>query len=208
LACPVQEASRDGSPSDEAATPIPPESMFMRSEPHQPRQNLDGMVRGNVEALLRVKRTLDAKRTLNERIAAGITAFAGTMYFAYLHALVFGTWILINSGAIPFVRVFDPFPFVMLAMFASVEAIFLSTFVLISQNRAVLLSEKRAELDLQVNLIAERELTELLHLVDAIAKRMGIPVHAERIEPLKQTVTAENVLEQIDHATEASKDGP
>lgn len=180
--------------------------ILMSSVPHQAGQNLDGMVRGNVEALLRVKRTLDAQRTLNERMADRITTFAGTMYFAYLHALVFGTWILLNTGVVPFVRVFDPFPFVMLAMFASVEAIFLSTFVLISQNRAALLSEKRAELDLQVNLIAERELTELLHLVDAIARRMDVPVHAERVEPLKQMVTAENVLKQIDHATEASKD--
>jgi uncharacterized membrane protein len=165
----------------------------------EPR-NLEGLVKRNVRALVKVRKVIDSQRSLNERIADAITAFAGTMWFAYVHALVFGSWILFNSGLVRRFHPFDPFPFVMLAMIASVEAIFLSTFVLVSQNRAAGISESRAELDLQVNLLAERELTEIIQMVEAIAHKLDVPVRTERIEPLKEGVSAEKVLDHIEDA--------
>ena len=167
-------------------------------------QNLETLVKRNVRALVKVRNEMDAQRSLNERIADAVTAFAGTMWFAYLHAFLFGSWILLNSGLLRWFRPFDPFPFVMLAMFASVEAIFLSTFVLVSQNRAAKISERHAELDLQINLLAERELTELLQMVEAIARRLQVPVRTESIEPLKEGVSAEKVLDHIEDAKVAN----
>ena len=98
----------------------------------------------------------EATATLEERIAGAITRFSGTMKFAYLHVVVYGFWILVNLGLVPGVPKFDP-SFVILAMVASVEAIFLSTFILITQNRMSAAADKRAELDLQISLLAEQE---------------------------------------------------
>ena len=94
------------------------------------------------------------------------------MGFVYLHLSVFGVWILINLGLVPGLGLFDP-SFVILAMVASVEAIFLSTFVLISQNRMAASDAKRAELDLQISLLAEHEITKLVALVSAIRQHQA-----------------------------------
>ncbi len=136
------------------------------------------------------------------RIAARITAFTGSMTFVYLHTLFFGGWIVINLGWIPWVEPFDPFPFVMLAMMASVEAIFLSTFVLISQNRMQAMADKRADLDLQVSLLAEHEITQLITLVTEIAKRMNVEAAQDpELRELAQDVAPEKVLDHMeDHA--------
>ena len=126
-----------------------------------------------------------------------ITQFTGSMKFVYLHVLIFGAWIIINLGITPLPR-FDP-SFVILAMFASVEAIFLSTFVLISQNRMAVLNDKRADLDLQVSLLAEYEVTEILNLVVQIAEKMEIErAHAPELQQLGQKVDPEVVLDRID----------
>jgi uncharacterized membrane protein len=130
------------------------------------------------------------------------------MPFVYLHAVLFGGWILVNTGVVPRLRPFDPFPFVMLAMWASVEAIFLSTFVLISQNRMAALADKRADLDLQISLLSEHELTRVLTLVDAMAERMGIqPCDAAEVAKLKEDVNPEAVLHEIEHVEQQAEEG-
>jgi uncharacterized membrane protein len=165
---------------------------------------LAGVVRRNIETLLEARARVERKKSREERIADAITAFTGSMRFVYLHAVIFGGWLLINVGAIPGVRPFDPFPFVMLAMIASVEAIFLSTFVLISQNRSNALADRRADLDVQINLLAEHEITRLIDLCDAIAKRVGASaVPDEHLAELKKDVRPEAVLEELDAAERA-----
>jgi uncharacterized membrane protein len=160
---------------------------------------LAGVVHRNIHALTAVRRNFDATKSLQDRIADTITQFVGSMTFVYIHALWFGGWLVINTG-ITGIRPFDPFPFVMLAMIASVEAIFLSTFVLISQNRMALLADKRADLDLQINLLAEHEVTRLIALTDAIAERVGAKViPPEAIAELKRDVDPELVLKTIEN---------
>jgi len=95
---------------------------------------------------------------------------------------------------------FDPYPFVMLAVLASVEAIFLSTFVLISQNRQALLNEKNAQLDLQVNLLAEHEVTRLIALTEQIARKVGVTLPEDDLAELKNDVAPERVLDAIDRS--------
>jgi uncharacterized membrane protein len=167
---------------------------------------LAGVVHRNIHALLEVHNKYEEARTTEERAADRITEFAGTMRFVYLHMALFGGWILLNLGLIPGIKPFDPFPFVMLAMWASVEAIFLSTFVLISQNRMMALAEKQAALDLQVSLLAEHEVTRLIHMVDALSRRLGMPEPTDQeINELKQDVAPEEVLEEIERAEDAQK---
>ena len=105
---------------------------------------------------------------MQEKIAEAITRFTGSMLFVYIHLALFGFWIIANLGWVPGVPKWDE-SFVVLAMWASVEAIFLSTFVLISQNRMAAAADKRADLDLQISLLAEHEVTKLATLVSAMA---------------------------------------
>src|SRR3954469_12303916 len=141
----------------------------------------------NIKALLEHNRREESRKSFEDRAADAITAFTGSMVFVYVHVVLFGAWIGINIGWIPFHK-FDP-TLVILAMAASVEAIFLSTFVLISQNRMAALADKRAELDLQISLLAEHEITKLVALVSAVAERMGVRTDVDfEVEELKQDV--------------------
>lgn len=140
----------------------------------------------------------DKAATLEERVAGAITRFTGSMRFVYLHVLVYGCWIIANLGWIPGVPKFDP-SFIILAMEASVEAIFLSTFVLISQNRMSAAADKRSELDLQINLLSEHEVTKLVALLSAIADRIGVESEVDpEVDELKQDVAPEAVLDEIE----------
>jgi uncharacterized membrane protein len=160
------------------------------------------VVERNISALLDRRREENRAKTFQERIADRITRFAGSMVFVYLHVVIFGLWIFINVGWIPFIPRFDP-SLVILAMEASVEAIFLSTFVLITQNRMAALADKRADLDLQVSLLAEHEITRLITLVRAIADRMNIEAsHDPELSELSCDVQPERVLDKIEE-TEA-----
>lgn len=160
---------------------------------------LRDVVARNIRALVQERRKFEARKSRQERIADAITRFTGSMAFVYLHATFFGGWLLLNSGIFPWIRPWDPFPFVMLAMEASVEAIFLSTFVLISQNRMQELADRRADLDLHINLLAEHEVTKLLAVADAVATKLGIEsAEREVIDALKKDVEPEAVLREIE----------
>src|SRR4051812_10677092 len=127
----------------------------------------------NIGALQQRRRREQARATLEERVAEAITRFTGSMRFVYLHLAFFGFWIVANLGWLPGIPTWDE-SFVVLAMMASVEAIFLSTFVLISQNRMAAAADTRADLDLQISLLAEHEVTKLVKLVSEIAERLDI----------------------------------
>jgi uncharacterized membrane protein len=166
----------------------------------KPPAGLAQVVERNIRALLIRRQQEDQEKSFQERLADGITRFTGSMVFVCLHLVLFGLWIAINLGWLPWlpIRRFDP-TFVILAMFASVEAIFLSTFVLISQNRMAALTDKRANLDLQISLLAEHEITRLITLVTAIAERMGIEAsHDPELSELAQDVAPETVLEEME----------
>lgn len=154
----------------------------------------------NIEALAERRRREAAGAGQQERIAEAITRFTGSMRFVYLHLALFGAWVAVNLGAVPGVPRFDP-TFVILATWASVEAIFLSTFVLISQNRAAEAADRRADLDLQISLLAEHEVTRLVELTAAIADKLGIAAARDpELEELKRNVAPEAVLDKLEDA--------
>lgn len=136
--------------------------------------------------------------TVSERVSDAVTRFAGSITFVIIHAIAYGVWLAINLRVVPGVKPFDP-SFVVLAMEASVEAIFLSTFVLISQNRIMSAAARQSDLDLQINLLAEHELTRLVSLVDAIATKMGVEaVPVDELVEIEQDVSPEAVLDALD----------
>jgi uncharacterized membrane protein len=157
---------------------------------------LSSALRGNIEALRERRKQEKRDASSEEKLADAITAFTGSMRFVYLHLMVYGVWIVWNL--IPGIPHFDP-TFVVLAMAASVEAIFLSTFVLISQNRAQAATDKRDDLDLHINLLAEHELTRLTEMVSAIAQKLEIRTGAEQeVAEIRKDVAPEVVLKEIE----------
>jgi uncharacterized membrane protein len=151
----------------------------------------------NIAALIAHRQKSNRQRTAHERIAEAVARFAGSMASVYLHLAVFGGWIISNLPFTPFPK-FDP-SFVVLAMAASVEAIFLSTFVLITQNRVAAEADRRADLDLQISLLAEHEITRLITLVAAIGEKVGVQESRDpALEPLKNDVIPEDVLDCLD----------
>jgi uncharacterized membrane protein len=158
--------------------------------------SLNSSLRRNIDALSERRVREEASASLEERIASRITAFAGSMRFVYLHAALYGSWVVANLGWLGN-EPWDP-SFVVLAMIASVEAIFLSTFILISQNRMAAAADRRAELDLQVSLLAEHEITKIVQLVSEIAEKLEVAPETRReVEELKRTVAPEAVLDAI-----------
>jgi uncharacterized membrane protein len=167
--------------------------------PPQP-SGLSPVLERNIRALQLRREREEKGATAEERIAEAITRFTGSMRFVYLHLAFFGFWIVANLGWLPGVPSWDP-SFVVLAMMASVEAIFLSTFVLISQNRMAAAADKRADLDLQVSLLAEHEITRLVTLVSGIAARMGVRTEADAdLDEITQDVAPKAVLDEIEAA--------
>ena len=164
---------------------------------------INEVIRRNIQNLVEHRRAFERRKGLQEATVSWLSSFMGSLPFMYIHLGFVAVWILINVGAVPGVHPFDPFPFVMLAMMASVEAIFLSVFVLISQNRMAILADRRADLDLQISLLAEHEITRLIQLVDGIARHLG--TQSERdpyIEELKRDIRPDAVLDELARAEE------
>jgi len=168
------------------------------------------VLRRNIERL-RERREEEARRaSLSDKVAERITDFTGSMPFVFIHLAIFGAWIVVNLAGPEAMR-FDP-TFVALAMVASVEAIFLSTFVLISQNRIAAAENRRAELDLQISLLAEHEITRLIGLVTRMAETMGVPADDPELSELRRDVAPDAVLDHIveteDEAADAKREKP
>jgi uncharacterized membrane protein len=158
---------------------------------------LAGVIERNIHTLLARRQRDERERGVQQRVADVITNFTGTMYFIYIHLLIYGAWIVINLPGVPLPK-FDR-TYVVLAMAASVEAIFLSTFVLITQNRMSKQAEKRAELDLQISLLAEHEVTRLITLVKAVADKLQVEASKDpELAELQRDVAPEKLIEAME----------
>ena len=169
---------------------------------------LADVIERNIGIIELLHREADERRTTQECVADAITAFSGSMSFLYVHLVWFAGWVVVNVGLVPGVRPFDPFPFGFLTMVVSLEAIFLATFVLISQNRQSAVSEEREALDLQIDLLAEYEITRMLRLVDKMAEHMGIEdAYDAEIDQLVEPVAPEVILSEIANRRRLGKGG-
>ena len=159
---------------------------------------MSSVLERNIRALKQRREREEAGASLQDRIADAVTRFAGSMTFVYLHAVLFGIWTMVNVGWIAAIPKWDE-TFVILGTSASAEAIFLSTFVLISQNRMQAAADKRADLDVQISLLSEHEVTKLVAMVAAIADKMGIATEVDgEVAELKQDVAPDAVLDEIE----------
>ena len=134
----------------------------------------DAQEQKNIESIVKLERDAIHSRSAAENIADKVTTFAGSTPFVILHIIWFGVWVIANVDLIPGLKPFDPFPFSFLTLVVSLEAIFLTLLVLMSQNRMIKEADKRTHLDLQLNMLAEQESTVLLRLVQRIGRHLGV----------------------------------
>lgn len=139
----------------------------------------DPVAQKNIEAIAQLEKKSAQRHTSGERIAELVTRVAGGVVFIVIHIVWFVVWILANVGMIPKVTPWDPFPFSFLTLVVSLEAIFLSLLVLMTQNRLTRDADKRAQLDLQINMLAEQESTTTLRMLEKICQHLGVDFEAE-----------------------------
>ena len=154
---------------------------------------LDKEIASNVAEIVGLENAQRKRRSIAERLSELVAGFCGSMTFVYVHIAWFGLWIVFNNfGSVPF----DPYPYTFLTLVVSLEAIFLSTFILISQNHDTQLSERRNHLDLQINLLAEQENTKMLELLQAIAQKVGVTRDPD-VDVLLEPINPKKLVKQI-----------
>lgn len=150
------------------------------------------------ERLKSFKTKMDSKRNLTDKAADFLTESFGTIWFLGLNTVWFGVWVVLNTGLIPGIQIFDPFPFGLLTMIVSLEAIFLAIIVLISQNRAAHVADLREEIDLHINVKAEHEITKMIIMLDAIHDHLGLPPEDdEELVMMKQRTNLNEIEDSI-----------
>jgi uncharacterized membrane protein len=166
--------------------------MARKKKESKPR-GIEKEIASNVTEIVELENAQRKKRTVAEQLSEVIAKFCGSMIFVYVHIAWFGFWIIFND--FPNVS-FDPYPYTFLTLVVSLEAIFLSTFILISQNHDTQLSERRNHLDLQINLLAEQENTKILELLQAIAQKVGVDCDPE-VQVLLEPIKPKKLVKQI-----------
>jgi len=170
---------------------------------HHP-QTVDQLTERNVSTIAELEKAAHAKQTFADIVADRITRFCGSMPFVWVHVVWFAVWIVGNT-CLP-IEPIDPYPFSFLTLVVSLEAIFLTTFIMISENRKNRIDERRSHLDLQINLLAEQENTKMLTLLEAIARKVGADSNEDPdIEVLEQATRPEKLVEQIDASIEEAE---
>ena len=176
----------------------PPPASTAHSSYRRPR-NVGDVTRENVQAMHKLEQVAVTRRSMADRIAEFVANFCGSITFVWIHAVLFTAWIVWN--VLPRLPHFDPYPFTFLTLCVSLEAIFLSAFILISQNYEMRISERRNQLDLQINLLAEQENTKMLQMLDRIARKLGVyEADDPEVQVLEQATRPDKLADQIDKA--------
>jgi uncharacterized membrane protein len=152
----------------------------------------------NVARVAKLESEALEARSFGARCATGLIRFAGTTTFAIFHLVWFVVWLTVNCGLVPGIRPFDPFPFSFLTLVVSLEAIFLSIWILIGQNEMERLADRRAHLDLQINMLAEQESTAAIRMLQRISERLGIPSDDTVDAALAEETDLERIVTAID----------
>jgi uncharacterized membrane protein len=139
----------------------------------------------NIDSVARLEQEFLASRSWKDRIGDAVAAFAGSMTFVLFHLFGFVGWVLVNAGWLPGVKPFDPYPYILLTMFVSMEGVLIATFVLMKQNRMSRRADQRDHLNLQVDLLAEKEITKILQLNRLLCEHFGIR-EAERDREVRE----------------------
>jgi uncharacterized membrane protein len=170
----------------------------MASTDQQPGSPASAVIQ-NIQCIADLEKAARRELTRSERISKAVTDFAGRMTFVALHGALFGAWTLWNLNAPEALR-FDPYPFGLMTMMVSLEGVFLATFVLITQNRMMLHTDRRDHLGLQVSMLTEQELTMVLRMLRQLCDRAGIRPESnqQRVEELMQETNVNDMMQKLD----------
>lgn len=151
--------------------------------------------------MVRVENEALRPRSYGEALTEAIGRFAGTISFVALQLGGCIAWVLVNTGKIPGIGVFDPFPYPLLSSLTSVEAVVLAAFVLMKQNRMSTVADRRDHIDLQVNLLTEREVTRVIQMLDRLSKQLGVEQNQDaESRELGENIAVEHLVEELDNA--------
>ena len=177
----------------DARTPEP------HAHPYRTARSVADVTRANVDAMRELDEIENAKRGWSDRIADLLARACGHISFVIVHAVAFAAWMSWNTWGTD--NPPDPFPFILLTLWASAEGIFLMSFILISQNYQARIAERRNQLDLQINLLAEQENSKMLLLLEQIARKVGaLETRDNEVGVLVQATQPDKLAEQIDDA--------
>ena len=168
-------------------------------------KSFDDLTQKNIEVIAKLEDALSSKRSASDKFIDAIAGFCGTKAFVWVHVVWFAIWI--GSNSLPRIKHYDTFPFPLLALIVSLEAIFLTAFVLISQNYQAQVAVRRNHLDLQINLLSEQENTKMLTMLRAIMQHLGIQLGDEEADAMLESVSPEKLTEQIIESFERSDTG-
>ena len=164
-------------------------------------------VESNIHSVADLERAFEQRRTTIDHAADVIGGFSGSITFVALHVVWFTLWFLINAGLIPHVKRFDPYPYLMLSMVVSVEAVLLSTFVLMKQNRMQQKTDIRDHLNLQIDLLSENEITKALQLLRAICAKLEIAEGQQdaELEEMANSTSVDKLAEKIESSIDSEE---
>ena len=171
----------------------------MKNENSLQGSTVPRVAKRNIDAIMQIEQAYLRQRSTVDRLSDIISRFAGSLSFVIAHIIVFLGWILANS--IPGIAPFDPYPFGLLSLVVSLEVIFLSTFVLMSQNRQSHRDDHWAHLNLQIGLLEEQETAKILELLKLVCIRMGLDDQVRDGE-LEQMVSKKSVGELAEKLAE------
>jgi uncharacterized membrane protein len=173
------------------ANPAAPTEAVQSRAPASVADNIEKMVRAENDAL--------RPRSHGVALVDVIGRFAGTLSFVAAQVAAFAAWVLVNAGKVPGIGTFDPFPYPFLSSVTSLEAVLLAAFVLMKQNRMSTVADRRDHLDLQVNLLTERETTRIIQMLDRLSSQLGVEQHHDsESRELGQQTAVEHLVEELD----------
>ena len=178
------------------------------TQPAQPNSEAtEKVVKRNIDAIAKLEQDYLAEQSTSVKIGHRITDFCGTLPFGLINLAAFALWVLINSGLVPNFKPFDPYPFNLLALILTLEAILFAIFILMSQNNLRDRDEQRMHLNLQISLLIEQEVTELLKLEKKGFERLNVLNEAEvkKAEDLDKPVHIETVVKELEEKIPNSK---
>ncbi len=183
-------------------------SSFGTSEASPPLRSVEELTETNIRTIAQLEAASRGERTLGDRTADSISRFCGSMKFIYFHVVWFAIWITANTTHLaPAALRKDPYPFQFLTLVVSLEAIFLSSFIMISQNRQGLMDQRRNHLDLQINLLAEQESSKTLAMLEQIQQHLGMTDRDPEVIVLEESTRPDALVHQIEEIIERGGPG-
>jgi uncharacterized membrane protein len=167
--------------------------------PKQQENPIPPFIDASIDAIIEAEQAAERSRSPSEVVYEWVGGFIGTLNFVAIQVLSAAFWVVINSGLAPAIRPFDPFPFPILSLILTLEAVLVAAFVLMKQNRMSKLADRRAHLNLQINLMTERETTKIIGILLEIGERLDIQhkVLDEESRQLSRLLVIESLIETM-----------